>query len=137
MKLSKDIFYAGVSLGIETMRQNLPEPLKVVEQGVVHACREIGLDPEHEINGIPFVGRVIVRVMEYQFNEKLMPEDVEECSHLIVCSKVAAYADAFGADKAGEKYSLTAKEVLKICDAVQTFRDSVGSSGKSETGISH
>lgn len=137
MKLDKDIFYAGVSLGIETMRQNLPEPLKIVEQGVIHACREIGLDPEHEINGVPFVGRVMVRVMEYQLNEKLMPEDVEECSQIVVCSKVAAYADAFGADKAGEKYSLTIKEVLKICDAVQTFRNSVGSRGQGETEISH
>ncbi|STU57367.1 Uncharacterised protein [Klebsiella pneumoniae subsp. ozaenae] len=53
MKLSKELFSAGISLGIETMRKNLPEPLKIVEQGVIAACKDIGLDPEHEINGIP------------------------------------------------------------------------------------
>jgi len=137
VKLTKDIFYSGVSLGIETMRKNLPEPLKIIEQGVINACHEIGLNPEHEINGIPFVGRVMVRVMEIQLGEKLMPENEAECSHLVLCSKVAACADQFGADKAAEHYNLTVKEVLAICESVWAFRDNVASIGWDESKKTH
>ncbi|EOI7478099.1 hypothetical protein OZ806_000127 [Yersinia enterocolitica] len=137
MKLTKDIFYSGISLGIETMRKNLPEPLRNVEQGVITACNEIGLNPEHEINGIPFVGRVMIRVMEIQLGEKLMPESEEEYSHLVMCSKVAAYADKFGADKAATEYSLTAKEVLAICEAIWGFRDNVANISWNESQKTH
>lgn len=131
MKLSKELFSAGISLGIETMRKNLPEPLKIVEQGVIMACKEIGLDAEHEINGIPFVGRVMVRVMEIQLGEKLMPEVEEDCEHLIFCTKVAAYADAFGTEKASEEYELTLKQVEEIAQLVHGFQDDVAGVGES------
>ncbi|RMC71706.1 hypothetical protein [Klebsiella michiganensis] len=130
MKLSKELFSAGISLGIETMRKNLPEPLKIVEQGVIASCKDIGLDPEHEINGIPFVGRVMVRVMEAQLGENLMPEAEEDCAHLIFCTKVAAYADAFGAEKAAEEYELTVKQVEEISLLVHGFQDEVAGIGE-------
>lgn len=125
MKLNKELFSAGISLGIETMRKNLPEPLRHIEQGVIIACNDIGLNPEHEINGVSFVGRVMLRVMEIQLGEKLMPESEEDCSHLIFCTKVAAYADMFGTDKASAEYGLTTKQVDDICIAIHGFQENV------------
>ncbi|MCP3508566.1 MULTISPECIES: hypothetical protein [Enterobacteriaceae] len=125
MKISKEIFNAGVSLGIDTMRKNLTEPLKAIEQGVIIACHDIGLNPEHEINGVSFVGRVMVRVMEIQLNEKLMPENVEDCSHLIFCTKIAAYADKFGYDLAAKEYGLPLEQVNEICRVIHNLQDSV------------
>ncbi|HBH6853135.1 hypothetical protein ACTJN2_14480 [Citrobacter freundii] len=125
MKISKEIFSAGISLGIDTMRKNLPEPLKIIEQGVIIACNDIGLNPEHEINGVSFVGRVMLRVMEIQLNEKLMPENEEDCSHLIFCTKIAAYADKFGFDVAAKEYSLPLEQVTEICRVIHSLQDSV------------
>lgn len=125
MKIGKAIFNAGVSLGIDTMRKNLPEPLKIIEQGVIVACNDIGLNPEHETNGVSFIGRVMLRVMEVQLGEKLMPEEAEDCSHLIYCTKVAAYADKFGSDKAAKEYNLTSEQVNEISRVIHNLQDSV------------
>lgn len=60
------ILQTGLSLGIDVMRSNLPEELKLVERAVIESCNDIGLNPEHEINGLSFIGRVILKIMELQ-----------------------------------------------------------------------
>jgi hypothetical protein len=53
--------------------------------------------------------------------------------HLIFCTKVAAYADAFGAEKAAEEYELTVKQVEEISLLVHGFRMRLQVSGAPET----
>ncbi|EPB4371651.1 hypothetical protein ACRPLT_004400 [Citrobacter freundii] len=111
---NKYILQTGMSLGVDVMRSNLPEPLKLVEQAVIDSCHAVGINPEHEINGLSFIGRVMLTVMEKQTGEKFIPEYINDSSRIIFLNKVAAYAVKFGEDKAAKAYSLTPEQVKGI-----------------------
>lgn len=115
-KVVKDehVLQVALSAGVDVVLSNLPEPLRLVERAVIAACNDIGIKAEHEINGLSFSGRVMLKIMEMQTGEKLIPEHINDSSQIIFISKVAAYAAKFGADRAAKAYSLTTEQVESI-----------------------
>ncbi len=115
------ILQTGLSLGVDVMRSNLPEELKLVERAVIESCNDIGLNPEHEINGLSFIGRVILKIMELQTGCSFIPEYAIDSSRIIFISKIAAYAEKFGADKAAKAYSITVDQVTEMMNEASMF----------------
>ncbi|HAY4037540.1 TPA: hypothetical protein JRT94_001829 [Escherichia coli] len=115
------ILQTGLSLGVDVMRSNLPKELKLVERAVIESCNDIGLNPEHEINGLSFIGRVILKIMELQTGCSFIPEHAIDSSRVIFISKVAAYAEKFRADKAAKAYSITVDQVTEMMNEASMF----------------